>query len=203
MAKSTSTGCNLISSESLIIVGAGRHGRAVAEMVQLTGELRPVGYLDDTRVAGERIDGLTVRGRAAMLRASTELAQWAIIAIGDNVAREHYQALARRAGFRVATIMHPQAIVAGSARIGAGTTIMAGAVIASGCQLGKGVIVNCGATVDNRSVLDDYAHIGTGAAIAGGSRIRRAAWLRAGCAIGYHAEVPANAMLPPGTVLGE
>jgi FlaA1/EpsC-like NDP-sugar epimerase len=46
----------------LLVVGAGGHGRSVAEAAELSGQFAVVGFLDDLLAASETVLGLPVLG---------------------------------------------------------------------------------------------------------------------------------------------
>ena len=54
---------------------------------------------------------------------------------------------------KIATLIHPKAVVSNSAEIAAGCVVMAGAVINGGTKLCKGSIVNTSSSVDHDCVI--------------------------------------------------
>jgi UDP-3-O-[3-hydroxymyristoyl] glucosamine N-acyltransferase len=125
----------------------------------------------------------------------------AIVAIGNNGLREKLCEQLLAAGFELATVIHPRAIVSLRAKIGPGTAIMAGAIVGTEAQLGTGVIINSGAIVDHHAQVHDYGHLGVNACMAGGSILGKGSWIQAGSALGYGVKVEANTVLLPGTAL--
>lgn len=181
----------------LLIVGAGGHGRAIAEAVLHLGHDELVGFIDDdaSRIAvWER----PVLGTPACITDFRQRADSVIVAVGNNAVREALHARVRAAGFELLSVIHPHAIVSARAVIGAGCAIMAGAVVGTEAQLGEGVIVNSGAVVDHHCVVEDFGHVGTNASMAGGSRLGRGAWMQAGSALGYRVSMEAGRVLEPG-----
>lgn len=180
----------------LLIVGAGGHGRSLAEAARMSGRFELAGFVDDGVAPPAQVMGLPVVGPSTALAHYRDLADLAIVAVGNNKARENLHALLRSAGFTLATVIHPGAMVSPSAVLGAGCAIMAGAIVGTEATLGEGAIVNCGAVADHHCRVEDFGHLGVNASMAGGSVLGRGAWMQAGSAMGYHAS------LPPGTVLG-
>ena len=185
----------------LLIVGAGGHGRSVAEAVLAAGKYELVGFVDDAAPALQQVWALPVFGTTADLTRYREYADAAIVALGNNRLREALQHTLYAAGFELATVVHPQALVSPRAVIGEGGAIMAGAIVGTGAQLGAGVIVNCGAVIDHDGRVDDFGHLGVNAAMAGGSVLGRSAWMQAGSALGYGALVESGRVLGPGEVV--
>lgn len=187
----------------LLIVGAGGHGRSVAEAVLAAGSYKVVGFVDDAASALQHVWALPVLGATADLTSYREYADVAIVAMGNNRLREELHGRLTVAGFELATVVHPKAVVSPRAVIGAGCAIMAGAIVGTEAQLGAGVIVNCGAVVDHDCRVDDFGHLGVNAAMSGGSVLGRGAWMQAGSVLGYGAMVEAGRVLGPGEAVNK
>ncbi|MFM0647589.1 NeuD/PglB/VioB family sugar acetyltransferase [Paraburkholderia bryophila] len=187
--------------KNLLIVGAGGHGRSLAEAVLLGGVFRLAGFADDAAPDLARVWDWPVFGKTATLENYRAHADAAIVAIGNNSLREKLLDRLAELGFELPVIAHPAAVVSLRAVIGPGSAIMAGAIIGTEAQLGRGVIVNCGAAVDHHCKVEDFGHLGVHAAMAGGSILGRAAWMQAGSALGYGVKVQDGAVLAPGTAL--
>jgi sugar O-acyltransferase (sialic acid O-acetyltransferase NeuD family) len=185
----------------LLIVGAGGHGRSVAEAVLAAGKYELMGFVDDAAPSLQHIWDLPVFGATADLASYRQYADAAIVAIGNNRLREELQQRLYAAGFELATVVHPKAIVSLRAVVGAGCAIMAGAIVGTEAQLGAGVIVNCGAVVDHHCRVEDFGHLGVNAGMAGGSVLGRGAWMQAGSVLGYCVKLEAGAVLAPGKAL--
>jgi sugar O-acyltransferase (sialic acid O-acetyltransferase NeuD family) len=186
----------------LLIIGAGGHGRSVAEAVTAAGEFVVAGFLDDAFPELDRVWEFPVLGKVADLTRGRDAADHAFVAIGNNALRRRVTTELRDAGFVLATVIHPRAIVSPTASIGAGSAVMAGAVVGTEAVLGEGAIVNCAAVVDHHCRVGDFAHLGVNAAMAGGSVLGAGAWMQAGSALGYGVEIDAGRVLAPGEAVG-
>ena len=187
--------------KSLLIVGAGGHGRSVAEAVLAAGQYRLVGFVDDAAPGLRQVWEWPVFGTTADLARYLQQADAAIVAVGNNRLREELYTRLDAAGFELATTIHPKAVVSPRAVIGAGSAIMAGAIVGTEAQLRAGVIVNCGAVVDHHCRVEDFGHLGVNAGMAGGSVLGRGAWMQAGSVLGYGVKVEAGFVLAPGQAL--
>lgn len=185
----------------LLIVGAGGHGRSVAEAALATGNFDTLGFVDDAAQTVTQVWDYPVWGTTSNLTRYRIHADVAIVALGNNALREKLCEQLQAAGFELATIIHPSAIVSPRAKIGTATVIMAGAIVGTEACLGKGVIINSGAIVDHHAQVHDYGHLGVNACVAGGAVLGRGAWIQAGSALGYGVKVVANTVLLPGTAL--
>jgi sugar O-acyltransferase (sialic acid O-acetyltransferase NeuD family) len=187
----------------LVIVGAGGHGRSVAEAVLACGQFKLVGFLDDGFPGLSQVWDLPVLGGISEILSLIDRADVAIVAIGNNQLRKEVCTRLRSVGLELATIIHPRAIVSPSAIVRAGSAIMAGAIVGTEAVLGVGVIVNCGAVVDHHCKVEDFGHLGVNAAMAGGSTLGEGAWMQAGSALGYGVTVDAGLVLAPGEAVGK
>lgn len=187
----------------LLVVGAGGHGRSVAEAAALSGQFEVLGFLDDAAPAGERVLDSHVLGPVASMADHCSVADHAIVAIGNNAVREKLMQQLTEAGYAMTTVVHPRAFVSPTAVVGQGSAIMAGAIVGTEARLGLGSIVNCGAVVDHHVTVEDFGHLGVNASMAGGTVLGRGAWMQAGSALGYGVSVASGAVLLPGTAISK
>jgi sugar O-acyltransferase (sialic acid O-acetyltransferase NeuD family) len=175
---------------ALYIYGAGGHGRVVADTAELSTQYEVLGLLDDDSERwGQRIGGLTVLGGRDALAFLEEGASIGL-GIGSNRSRARVVGDLRRRGFRLATVVHPSAVIARGVVLGEGTYVAPLAVVHSDAVAGAACIVNTGAVVEHDCRLGDFAHVSPRAALGGGARI----------AEGAH--VGLGAVLLPDTTLG-
>ncbi len=191
---SAGRGFALVRKLRLLVVGAGGHGRAVAEAAELTGQFWTIGFLDDAHAMGERVFGVPVLGPVGDMASHLAACDQVVVAIGNNKTRETVTQRLVELGFPMATIIHPRAFVSPTACVGAGATLMAGALVGTEAKLGIGVVVNCGAVVDHHGVVEDFGHLGVNACMAGGSFLGRGAWMQAGSALAYGVSIPAETL---------
>lgn len=208
----------------IVIIGTGSEGRIVLDALQEAGEHRDVvGFLDACLPTGEEpqvrrgspplLMGLPVLGDAEEMNSLRKKGvSGAVIAFGDNARRAELAEHALAIGWELVPVKHPSAVVARSAKIGAGCILHAGCVIGVEAILGKCVIVNTLASVDHDCVVDDFAQIAPGAHLAGRVRLGRGAFvgigasIRQGMTVGDGATVGMGAAVvapvPAGVVVG-
>ncbi len=185
-----------MSKRRLLIVGAGGHGRVVADAAELAGDWARIAFVDD------KYPGIKTAGSWSIIGSLPDLEwlrdEWdaAVVAVGDNLTRLKIQKKIHCSGLVMATIIHPSAQVAKYVEIGEGSVIFANAVINTGSKLGKSVIVNTSATIDHDGVVGDGAHISPGAHLAGNVIVDDCAW------IGVGASVINNLVIGMGAVVG-
>lgn len=190
---------------SLVIVGAGDHGRVIAEAAQAAG-LTILGFVQPSGAnagSGGEVDGLPILGMLGETQLLSSIGQDAafVVAIGANQPRAAAYAECLRLGWQPVSIVHPTATLLGRSRIGAGSQVCAAAVIGVAAQVGDDVIVNTAASVDHDGRLEDHVFIGPGARLAGrvtveeGAHVGIGAIVREGCTIGAWSYVAAGAVV--------
>ena len=182
----------------LLIVGAGGHGRAVAEAVIAAESHIVIGFIDDAHPELENVLGFPVLGTTAELKRHRSAAEHVIVAIGNNDVRRRLTAYVRELEFVLDSAFHPRATISPSASIGSGSAIMAGAIVGPEAILGEGVIVNCGAIVDHNCRVEDFGHLGVNSSMAGGTMLGTGAWMHPGSALGYGVTIGASRVVGAG-----
>lgn len=182
-----------------ICVGAGGHGRVVADVLESAG-FGVLGFVDDAAGTHGRTSGRwRVLGGIELLKAWVDVR--AIIGIGSNNTRLRIGNDLEQAGAQFATAQHPRSTVAAGVDLGAGTVVMAGAVINTGTRVGCHVIVNTGAIVDHDCDLGDGVHLSPACALAGGVVVERLAHVGIGAVVLPGLRIGAGATVGAGAVV--
>ena len=184
---------------SLLIFGAGGHGRVVADAALATGQwLRVLASdRDPARCAGELLPGVVL----VPAHSATASATGIHVAIGDAADRAR-EAEALPAGL-LTTVIHPKASVSPYALIAPGCFIAAQAVVGPNARLGVSVIVNHGAVVDHDASVADFCHVAPLAALSGGVRLGRRVLVGSGASILPGLSVGDDVVIGAGAVVVE
>ena len=152
-----------------------------------------MGWVDDNpSLKGKLVEGLPILGVSEQV--SQELGGHDLMfhcAVGANRNRQRLAELFERAGFEAAALIDPSAIVAETARIGAGTYVGPLSIVAPYAQVGRHVLINTHVGVGHHAVVSDYAQLCPGVRVNGGCKIDRGAFLGS------------NAVVHPGVSVGE
>jgi sugar O-acyltransferase (sialic acid O-acetyltransferase NeuD family) len=186
--------------KTLLIIGAGGHGKVVADAA-LSAGWGEVAFLDD-RGAGQ-VDplGLPIVGPTHELASYSARFGSAVVAIGNAARRLELQESCERAGFVIATVIHPTAAVSRFAKLGAGSVVFAQGVVNAGASLGRACIVNSGATVDHDCELGDGVHVSPGANLAGNVRIGARTWVGIGACVRQGINIGRDSMIAAGAAV--
>ena len=182
-------------NKKVVIIGAGGHGRVVADIANACGDT-VIGFLDDGNNANNKVNIIGTSADAVKYcDGETEL----FIAIGNCKVRERIMSSLPDAKWY--TAIHPSAVISSSAVIGEGTCIMPNAVVNNSAVIGKGVIINTCASVDHDDVIGDFVHIACGARLAGTVTVGNCTWIGIGSTISNNVSVCSNLMIGAGTVV--
>ncbi|MCC6728091.1 MAG: NeuD/PglB/VioB family sugar acetyltransferase [Chthonomonadales bacterium] len=188
----------------VVVWGAGGHAAVVADVLAAAGGFRVVGFLCDAphaaSVRGELRSSL-LGGEEALHGLIARGVRHGIAAIGDAGARRSAADRMRAMGMGLATPVHPSAVVAPGALIGAGTVVCARAVLNPGVRVGADVIVNTGAIVDHDCVVGDAAHLAPGVTLAGRVTVGARAWVGVGATVIDGASIGEGSLVGAGAVV--
>lgn len=185
--------------EKLLIIGAGGHGKVVADIAFQTRRYKNIGFLDDDESLQD-VFGIKVEGKSNKALEHIEEAD-IFIAVGNADIRKNIQKKLMRVGAIVPTLIHPNAVIGKSVRIGEGTVIMAGAVINPDSKIGKGCIINTCASVDHDCRIEDYVHVSVGAHLCGTVTVGEGTWIGAGVMVSNNIDICERCMVGAGAVV--
>ncbi|MFH0803208.1 MAG: acetyltransferase [bacterium] len=190
--------------EKIVIYGASGHGKVVCEALREEGNYEIAGFLDDRKTAskGELFNGFPVLGGGESLPDLRKNGiRWAIVAVGEGKMRLDIAGLLVKAGFLLATAIHPSARLARDVLPGAGSVVAPGAILNPGSRIGENVIINSGAIIEHDCVIGEGAHICPGVCLAGGVQVGRLAWVGLGSRVIQNVRIGDAAVIGAGAVV--
>ncbi len=178
----------------LAIVGASGHGKVVADIARKNG-YNEIIFLDDDENIHE-CGGYPVVGKSSEVeKTDADI----IIGIGNANVRKWIQESIPDE--KLATLIHPHAVVAEDVVVGAGTVVMAGAVINSDVRIGRGCIINTCSSVDHDCEVGDYVHIAVGSHLCGNVYVGEETWIGAGATVSNNVSICPDCMIGAGAVV--
>ena len=183
--------------DKLVIIGAGGHGKVIADIAEKLGYTDIV-FLDDDPTV-ESCGNYKVVGecKSALSYKNADF----IVAIGNAKIRRKIQSELIEMGLHIVSLIHPSAVIASNVKIGVGTVVVAGTVINPCTEIGQGCIINTCASVDHDCRLGDYVHVSVGAHVAGTVTIGDSTWVGAGATISNNIEIVDACMIGAGAVV--
>lgn len=180
--------------KKVIVIGAGGHGRVIADIIALSGDV-VLGFLDDKYPS--EFPNITILGKLNDIDQYKQEASF-IVGIGDNQTRKK---IMKSMNVDLYTAIHPTAVIASDIKIGEGTVVMANAVINTGSKIGKGVIVNTAATVDHDCSISDYVHISPGVHLGGTVCIGTETWIGIGAVVSNNIDICERCVIGAGALV--
>jgi len=189
-----------------VLWGSAGHAKVLASLIALRGGR--VVALFDNREVPPALEGIALHIGEAGFNAWADGADAlhsviGLAAIGGSRGRDRLaiQALFRRRGLRLDTLVHPDASVCATARIGPGSQVLAQAVVAADARIGEACIINHRGAVDHECVLGDGVHIAPGATLCGCVTLGNNVMIGAGAVVLPRLTIGADTVIGAGAVV--
>jgi sugar O-acyltransferase (sialic acid O-acetyltransferase NeuD family) len=183
----------------LLILGAGGHARAVADLAAECG-FTVVGFTERaTRTApGVVATDADVAELHRMGRIDA-----GIVGVGTAALarRAELHALLRSLGIPVPVLVHPRAAVSRSCAIGEGSVVFAGAVLGTDVEVGENAVLYSAVVVEHGSRIGAHAYLSPGVILAGAVTVEPGAFLGAGAVVVPGVTVGKDAVVGAGAVV--
>ena len=179
----------------LVIIGAGGHGRVIADNALKNG-YNEICFVDDS-ATGDCI-GFPIVGVIGDVEKLNDGKTDFIIGIGNNATRK---IIAEKFDVNWVSLVHPSAQLAFNARIGKGTVVMANAVVNVCASVGDHCIINTGAVVEHDNIIENYTHISPNVALGGSVRIGTLTHLGLGATVKNNTEICSECTVGAGAVV--
>lgn len=186
-------------NKNVIIIGAGGHGKVIADIIIKSGD-KVVGFLDDNLERGTKvIEQYVIIGKINdCIKLQEDKSLLFIIAIGNNYIRKD---IYEKYKLNYYTAIHPTAVIGIQVNIGEGTVVMANACINSNTTIGKNCIINTGAIIEHDNIIEDYVHISPNATLCGTVNIGKYTHIGAGATIKNNTTICSNCIIGAGAVV--
>lgn len=178
----------------LAIIGASGHGKVIAD-IAVQNRYEEIVFFDDD-VSIQECCGYPVIGKIANAK---EIDADIIVGIGNPIIRKKIQDSFGEK--KIATLIHPSAVIADSVIIGVGTVIMAGAVVNPGTRIGMGCIINTSSSVDHDCRVGNFVHVAVGSHLCGNVIVGEKTWIGAGTIVSNNISICGSCMLGAGSVV--
>jgi sugar O-acyltransferase (sialic acid O-acetyltransferase NeuD family) len=179
----------------LIIIGAGGHGKVIADNALKNGYL-DIAFLDDY-ATGACMD-FPIVGTVAELQNFDDGKTDFIVAVGNNSIRKR---IAQANDVNWTKLIHPSAQIGTGVTIEKGTVVMAGAIINACASVGMHCIVNTGAIVEHDNVIENFVHISPRAVLGGTVRVGEQTHIGVGATVRNNISICENSTIGAGAVV--
>ena len=192
--------------DSYVIWGSSGHARVLRDLIGLLGGSLAALFDNDP-------DARTIADEVPLYIGQSGFRTWldsadarhhrGLVAIGGSRGRDRLDLhrLLTSSGFDTSAIVHPDAAVARSARIGPGSQLLALSMLAADASVGEACILNHKASVDHECVLGDGVHLAPGVTICGCVALGPNVFVGAGACILPRVSVGANTIVGAGSIV--
>jgi sugar O-acyltransferase (sialic acid O-acetyltransferase NeuD family) len=186
--------------KNLIIIGAGGVGR---ETVQLVADINRQalkwqlhGFVDDAAILqGQSMQGLPILGTIEWLNSVTE-EYWIICAISNPGIKRKIVRRLNNPLLHYATLLHPTAVIASSAKIGIDVIVHAFCFVSVNTKIGNHVQLNPQCGIGHEANIGDFSSLYWNVNVSGSVNIGT------DCIIGTKATILQNLGIGDGTIIG-
>jgi sugar O-acyltransferase (sialic acid O-acetyltransferase NeuD family) len=186
--------------KTLVIIGAGGHGKVVADCAQQLDVYSKIIFLDDCYEYSKESGAWSIVGLVDDFPRYLEKSDF-IIAFGNNLLRAETTKKLENAKANIISLLHPSAAISPNTSIGKGVVICANTAINIDTKIGDGCIINTGATVDHDCKIQSFVHVSPGVNIAGGVNINKLSWLGIGSTVIECLTIAENTQIGAGAVV--
>lgn len=196
--------------KKILILGAGGNSLAIADAIVAINSVSPaqpvyelIGFLDDLpENQGRHVLGFPVVGRIE------DAHRWPHCRVINGIAsvesfRKKAAAIARSGvpRERFETIVHPGAVIARDARVGAGCAIMAHSVVCPEASIDDHVIMLQNSSINHHVRLGRFSTVSAGVTVLGFVDVGEGAFVSGGASIAPYVKVGAGALIGLGSTV--
>ena len=170
--------------KSVVIIGAGAHGREVAEILRqpTRDQVVIIGFIDDNpNLHDQRINDLPVVGDWKWFEGVDRNEVAVICASGFSRTRKQMADKATSLGLKFANALSPEAYISPYSKVGEGVVMYARSMACNGALIANHVAINVGAVVSHDTRVDAYSTLNPGVNLAGNVIISEGCLLGIGC----------------------
>ncbi|HUQ34259.1 MAG TPA: acetyltransferase [Pyrinomonadaceae bacterium] len=172
----------------VIIIGAGGHGREVADILRHQAQHHPdlnlLGFIDEDRMLHRQvINDLPILGDWSWFESADRSEIAVICAVGLPLARRRLAEHARALGLSFINAISPLARLSPYTKIGEGVMIFPHSVTGTDSLIGDHAVLNVGATISHDTRIDRYCTLNPGVHLAGNVLIGEGGYLGIGSSV--------------------
>jgi sugar O-acyltransferase (sialic acid O-acetyltransferase NeuD family) len=190
------------SQPPLILVGAGGHARVLLSTLLLLSR-RVLGFVDPGQTRADLL-GIPYLGDDDAVTGYDQDEVLLVNGVGSVASianRLRAYEFFRKCGYRFASVIHPNAIIAPEIRLADGVQIMAGAILQTGSVVEENCIINTAASIDHDCVIHAHAHVAPGAVLSGNVHLGARAHIGVGAVVIQGVQIGSDAIVGAGAVV--
>ncbi len=190
--------------ERIVLVGSGQHANVVLYNIKEQGKYEVACILDaDRKKIGRNVQGIEVVDDYSDLDKIKQKYKTNkfFVGFGDMKYRKVVYNQFVENGWEAVNIIHPDAVVSKTAKIGKGVLIEAGCLITPSPVIGHNVVVNTGSQINHDNIIEDHVYIASGVVLSGGIKIGENTLLDDGVIVTLGKSVGCDCIIGAGAVV--
>ena len=189
-------------TKRLLIIGAGGHGKVVADTAENMRCWDEIAFVDEQFKQGlTQILHWPVLGSNEFLSQLNPQNNDVAIGIGNNAIRARVFQDVKRLGFELPNIIHPSAYISLHCQLGIASVFFAQSVVNINTKIGNACIINTASSIDHDCQIEDFCHISPGAHLAGGTTVGTLSWLGIGSCTRQLTQIGSNCVIGAGAAV--
>jgi len=184
-------------AKRILIMGAGGHGRAVADVAVECG-WTVAGFTDP-------LPGPSVLGRDEDITALAEAGtiDAAVVGVGNTALWRRLELfqLLKASGVTVATLVHPRAVLSRSCRVGEGVVVFPLSVLGPSVEVGDNAVLYSGVIAEHDCRIGAHAYLAPGVVLCGGVVLETGSFIGARATVLPNITVRKGAQVAAGAVV--
>jgi sugar O-acyltransferase (sialic acid O-acetyltransferase NeuD family) len=171
----------------VVIIGAGGHGREVADILRHQAQHNPdlniLGFVDEAHGLPAVINGLPILGDWAWFETVDKGAVSVVCAVGMPRVRKRLVERAKAIGLSFINAISPSAHISPTAKLGEGLMLFPQSFASTDSIIGDHAIVNVAATVSHDTKVGPYGTLNPGVHLAGSVVVHEGCYLGMGACV--------------------
>jgi len=196
--------------EKILILGAGQHGRVVANLLKTSkntkNKFTVFGFLDDNpKLQNTKVFGIPVVGKISELEEIKKKSKikYGIMGISNRFleSRGKYFEKLILAKYKSVNVIHDSAIVDKQSKIGIGNVINPICVVNAFAKIGNNCVIYTSSVIEHEDIIGDNVFIGPGVLLTADVKVGNNTFLGVGSRIIPHITVGENVTIGAGSVV--
>ena len=188
---------------NLIVLGAGGHGKVIADAAESSDSFNNIFFLDDKKYLDkkENLLNFPIIGNLENFNDFIDKDISFAVGIGNPEIRLNWLEKLKGLNCLLPAIIHPSAIISKYSKICDGSVILSNAVVQTSTVVGFGSILNTSSSIDHDVKLSKGVHICPGSRIAGNVSIGEMSWIGIGSTIIENINIGSDVFIGAGSVV--
>lgn len=190
--------------KKIILIGGGGHCKSAIDVIEQEGKYKIAGIVDKKNLLGSKVLGYPVIGTDIDINRLAKNYQNALITLGfikNPTLRIKLFNLAKKAGFKLPSIVSPRAYISRHSKIGVGTILMHNVIVNANSVIGDNCIINSKALIEHDCLISSHSHISTNVVINGGVKVGAKCFIGSSVTSKNNIEIKKNSFVKAGSIV--